>query len=274
MLMNKKIGIKKTVAVLFVLLAMGAYGQQPEIKNITSLPVSMVYINGGTFLMGSPAGEQGRSTNEGPQHQVTVSSFYIGKYPVTQEQYQEVMKTNPSDFKGANLPVERVSWLDAIEYCNKLSLKEGLTPVYTIKGSNITWDRSANGYRLPTEAEWEYACRAGTETPFYSGASVDEAGWHSGNSGRRTRPVGEKQPNPWGLYDMHGNILEWCWDFLGDYSKGEQTDPLGAASGSTRVYRGGCWQFSAAQARSAYRFGNTPNLRINFVGFRLVRSAL
>jgi len=232
----------------------------------------MVYINGGTFTMGSPANERGRSNNEGPQHQVIVSSFYMEKYPVTQEEYQDTMGTNPSSFKGPELPVEQVSWFDAVQYCNKRSLTEGLTPAYTVNGTNVSWDHSANGYRLPTEAEWEYACRAGTQTPYYSGTSVNDAGWHSGNSGAKTHPVGEKEPNSWGLYDMHGNVLEWCWDWLGNYSADTQTDPQGAASGTNRVYRGGSWYFNALQTRSAFRFGNYPSLRIYFVGFRIVRS--
>ena len=254
--------MRKLYALLLLLFAAGAYGQQNN----------MVWIAGGTFTMGSPSDERGRSQNEGPRHEVTVRSFYMGKYPVTQTEYQEVTGTNPSHFKGANLPVDRVNWFDAVEYCNKRSIIEGLAPAYTINGINVTWDRNANGYRLPTEAEWEYACRAGTETPFYSGASVDEAGWHLGNSGRRTRQVGEKQPNPWGLYDMHGNVLEWCWDWFGDYTAEEQTDPQGASTGTHRVYRGGCWYFEAHQTRSAYRYRNSPNLRSHLVGFRLVRN--
>jgi formylglycine-generating enzyme required for sulfatase activity len=182
------------------------------------------------------------------------------------------MGTNPSYFKGPNLPVEQVSWFDAVEYCNTLSLKEGLTPAYTINGNTVSWDPDTNGYRLPTEAEWEYACRAGTQTPFYNGTSVDEAGWHSGNSEGRTHPVGKKQPNLWGLYDMHGNVLEWCWDWLEDYPYKTQTNPQGVSSRASRAYRGGCWYFSANQLRSAFRFGNRPALRSLIVGFRLVRS--
>ena len=255
----------------FLLLTMGMaiYGQQAV--NLTEAP-EMVRINGGTFTMGSPANERGRSANEGPQRQVTVSSFLIGKYPVTQAEYRKIMEANPSTFKGDNLPVEQVSWFDAIEYCNKRSQKEGLQPAYTRNGNNVTWDREANGYRLPTEAEWEYACRAETQTPYYSGTSVDDAGWYSGNSKGQTHPVGEKQPNPWGLYDMHGNVLEWCWDWLGAYTSGAQTDPVGASSGTSRVYRGGCWRFEANQTRSAYRYGNNANLRSFIVGIRIVRT--
>ena len=254
--------MKKAFVFLFFIMAFGVYGLQNE----------MAYIEGGAFLIGSPEDESGRSEREGPQHQVTVSSFYIGRFPVTGAEYEDVMGVNPSFFKGTDLPVEQVSWFDAIEYCNRRSLKEGLTPAYTISGNNVIWNRGANGYRLPTEAEWEYACRAGADTPFYSGDSVDAAGWHSGSSGRRTRPVGEKEPNAWGLYDMHGNVLEWCWDWLGNYADSDETDPQGPPSGTSRVYRGGCWQFGPNQLRSAYRFGNHANMRSFLVGFRVVRS--
>jgi formylglycine-generating enzyme required for sulfatase activity len=257
--------MKYFFAFLLVLLCVGVYAQQNN----------MVYIQGGSFTMGSPANEQNRSGREGPQHQVTLNSFYMGKYPVTQAEYQEVMGKNPSHHRGPpgtprNLPVEQVSWFDAIEYCNKRSVKEGLAPCYTVNGNSVTWNREANGYRLPTEAEWEYACRAGTTTPYSSGDSVDA--WYSENSGRRTNPVGEKPPNPWGLCDMHGNVLEWCWDWLGDYSAAVQTDPQGPDSGTSRVYRGGAWSFDLHQLRSAFRFGNLPSLRSFIVGFRVVRS--
>jgi formylglycine-generating enzyme required for sulfatase activity len=231
----------------------------------------MVRIQGGAFMMGSPASEAGRWDDEGPQHRVTVGSFYMGKYEVTQKEWVEVMGTNPSRFKGDNLPVDSVSWYMVIEYCNKRSIKEGLTPAYTVSGTTVTWNRNANGYRLPTEAEWEYACRAGTTTPYSSGSSVDAAGWSSGNSGGTTHPVGTKQANPWGLYDMHGNVWEWCWDWYGDYGTAAQTDPTGAASGTYRVFRGGCWVDDAQYLRSAYRYSDSPSIRSSYLDFRLVR---
>jgi formylglycine-generating enzyme required for sulfatase activity len=246
-------------------------------------PVAMVRINGGTFIMGSPANEPGRNGDE-VQHRVTVSSFYMGKYEVTQKEYQEVMGTNPSYFKGDNLPVECVSWWDAVEYCNKRSQREGLTPAYTIDGdtenfsyifTDVIWNRNANGYRLPTEAEWEYACRAGTTTAYNTGANInDNTGWYSANSGKKTHPVGQKSANAWGLYDMHGNVYEWCWDWHGDYSGGSQTNPVGERDvyRVERVVRGGCWSVSARFLRSAQRGvedwppGGSEN------GFRLVRN--
>jgi formylglycine-generating enzyme required for sulfatase activity len=236
-----------------------------------------VRIQGGTFQMGSPANERGRYDGE-TRHQVTVNSFYMSKYEVTQREYKELMGTNPSFFKGDNLPVENVSWYDAIEYCNKRSEREGLTPVYTIRGSEdnraVRWNRSANGYRLPTEAEWEYACRARTTTAYNTGASINNnTGWYNANSAGSTQEVGQKAANAWGLYDMHGNVYEWCWDWYGSYASGAQADPVGAASGTNRVIRGGSWSDGGRYLRSAFRSFNTPSLRISDIGFRLVRNA-
>jgi len=247
--------------------------QEQQQTRQTIIPEGFVLINGGTFIMGNPSSEQGCSDSE-VQHQVTVSSFYMSRYEVTQKEYQEIMGTNPSAFKGDNLPVEQVSWYDAVEYCNARSQKEGLTPAYTINGTDVTWNRNANGYRLPTEAEWEYACRAGTTTAYSTGASIsDNTGWYDANSGNTTHPVGQKPPNAWGLYDMHGNVYEWCWDWYGDYPTTAQTDPVGASSGSGRVARGGGWGGSAQDVRSAYRLDITPSLRSASLGFRLVRNA-
>jgi len=231
---------------------------------------SMVLINGGTFTMGSPSNEHGRYNNEGPQHQVTVSSFYMGKYEVTQKEYQEVMGTNPSYFKGDNLPVDDVTWNDAIKYCNQLSKKEGLNPAYTMNGLDVEWNQNANGYRLPTEMEWEYACRAGTMTAYNTGENIsDNTGWYNYNSGGKSHPVGQKPTNAWGLYDMHGNISEWCWDRYKNYSSDvKRVD----SSWNSRVFRGGYWNGLAEHLRSAYRGSNQPYYGFNFIGFRLARS--
>jgi formylglycine-generating enzyme required for sulfatase activity len=273
---NKKTALR---LVLIAAMAVSAYAQ-------SKVPDTFVRINGGTFTIGSPANEPERDDDE-VQHPVTVSAFYMGKYEVTQKEYEEVMGTNPSDFKGPNLPVENVGWFDAVEYCNKRSQKEGLTPAYTIsdRGDNrtVTWNRNANGYRLPTEAEWEYVCRAGTTTPFSTGNNIttDQANYNGnypynnnakGTYREKTTPVGSFAPNPWGLYDMHGNVYEWCWDWYGDYSRGAQTNPAGAASGSYRVIRGGGWDGSASYARSVYRLYDIPNYRDGAIGFRVVRS--
>jgi formylglycine-generating enzyme required for sulfatase activity len=257
----------------------------------------MVRVEKGSFLMGSPANEPERINNEGPQHRVNVTGFYIGKFQVTQKEYREITGKNPSYIKGDNLPVENVSWYDAIEYCNALSRREGLTPAYTIDktkydtnnisdwddvGWVVTWNRSANGYRLPTEAEWEYACRAGTTTPFYTGSNIttSQANYDGkylnnvkGVYRNRTTGVGSYSfaPNPWGLYDMHGNVWEWCWDWFGDYSNAAQTDPVGPVSGSYRVARGGSYESAAFGLRSAARLYAVPNSS-NTIGLRIVRS--
>ena len=238
-----------------------------------NVPDNFVRINGGTFTMGSPANEPGRDSDE-VQHQVTVSSFYMGKYEVTQREWFDVTGTNPSSFKGDNLPVETINWFDAVAYCNKRSQKEGLTPAYTINGRNVTWNKNANGYRLPTEAEWEYACRAGTITAYNTGDTINgNTGWYSANSGNTTHPVGQKPANRWGLHDMHGNVAEWCWDWYGTYPTRAQTDPTGASSGSFRVIRSGYWYYTAVGVRSALRGRNIPSNRYDDLGLRLVRPA-
>jgi len=262
--------------------------------------IQMVQIPAGTFQMGSPTGEPNRYSEE-TQHSVTLSSFKMGKYQVTQALYQAVMGTNPSYFTSAvtgesgtpgKLPVEKVSWYDALVFCNKLSVMEGLSPAYRINGStdptawgtvptsgNSTWDAvqivsGSTGYRLPTEAQWEYACRAGTTTAYNTGATIsDNTGWYTSNSGTKTHEVGKKPANAWGLYDMHGNVWEWCWDWYSSsyYSSSPPNDPMGASSGTLRVLRGGGWGYSAENLRSALRSYSYPNSRSDILGFRLVR---
>jgi formylglycine-generating enzyme required for sulfatase activity len=249
-----------------------------QVWKAMSLP-NFVFIAGGTFWMGSDDGE----SREKPVHAITVSSFSMAKYPVTIEEWQEVMGSNPSYSKRYNLPVERVSWFDAVEFCNRLSQKEGLTPAYKINGENVNWNRSSKGYRLPTEAEWEYAARGGDCSPgnfTYSGSNnVDEVAWYKGNSvdktyttrGRETHPVGTKKANVLGLYDMSGNVWEWCWDWYGDYTGKAEKDPMGVSSGSERVKRGGSCFDSAQDVRSAGRYYYRPSGRDGYSGFRLVR---
>jgi formylglycine-generating enzyme required for sulfatase activity len=269
--------LKKLLVAALLLLAISPY-------SLKALPAQgFVLINGGTFFMGSPMEEKGRFSNEF-QRQVTVKSFYMGKHEVTQAEYQDLTGVNPSYRKGLNLPVEQVSWFQAVAYCNKLSEKEGLDAVYAINGQSVRWDLKANGYRLPTEAEWEYACRAGTKTPFFTGnniaanqANFDGSRPYNNNTRsvyrENTVPVESFAPNSFGLYDMHGNVAEWCWDWNAEYAKGTQTDPVGAASGLYRVFRGGGWNHSADSLRSARRTGLTPSDHGFYLGFRLVRNA-
>ena len=239
-----------------------------------TIPEGFVLVEAGSFQMGSTDGD----ADEKPVHSVTITkSFYMSQYEVTQKQWREVMGTSPSKFKGDDLPVEQVSWYDAVEYCNKLSRKEGLTPCYSGSGENIRCDFSANGYRLPTEAEWEYAARGGTKSGSYtySGSNtVDGVGWYSGNSGNKTHAAGQKQPNELGLYDMSGNVWEWCWDWYdkGYYASSLPTDPKGPSGSSYRVFRGGSWVSSAQDLRAAFRGGYTPSGRGDGLGCRPLRT--
>jgi formylglycine-generating enzyme required for sulfatase activity len=237
---------------------------------------NMVRIKGGTFMMGSPVNQTYRFDSEGPQHRVTISDFYIGRTEVTQGEWREVLKSNPSIFNGDSLPVENITWFDAIDFCNNLSIKEGLTPSYIISGSGysrtVTWNRKANGYRLPTEAEWEYACRAGTTTQFYLDVDQDRLAWWLSNSNEKAHPVAQLLPNEWGLYDMYGNVQEWCWDWYGNYTSTTQTDPTGPSGGIERVFRSWAWG-TIEGSGSAYRGGFTPMTNHEGLGLRLARNA-
>jgi len=212
--------------------------------------MKMVLIRPGKFMMGYEG--QGR-------HEVTISKpFYLGATEVTQAQYEAVMGTNPSQFKGATNPVEMVSWNDAAEFCRKLS------------------EKTRQAVRLPTDAEWEYACRAGTQTMFSFGNNASALGdyaWWDGNSGETTHPVGQKKPNAWGLYDMHGNVWEQCADRYEPYPKGPVTDPSGPAAGHYRVLRGESWGgFDSGLFRCAFRYFDGPSFRSNCGGFRCART--
>ncbi|MBA7534421.1 Formylglycine-generating enzyme [subsurface metagenome] len=241
-----------------------------------------VLVRGGTFKMGSTSGQDW----EKPVHSVAVSSFHIGKYEVTQKEWREVMgngvrqqrdKANPDwplSGEGDNNPMYYVSWNEAVEYCNALSRKEGLTPCYSGSGNSIRCNFNANGYRLPTEAEWEYAAMGGNSIRGYTyagGNSVGSVAWHDSNSGSKTHPAGQKQANELGLYDMSGNVWEWCWNWYGKYSSGSRTDPTGPSSGSYRIDRGGSWNYYSRYCRSANRYDYFPSYRINNLGFRVVR---
>jgi formylglycine-generating enzyme required for sulfatase activity len=240
-----------------------------EITNSNGM--KLVLIPKGTFMMGSPESEDERGEGEF-QNTVTISNdFYLGVYEVTQSQYERVMVYNPSYFQGTivgnqntDLPVENVSWNDAMEFCKKLS--------------ELPEEKKAGRvYRLPTEAEWEYACRAGSKTAYSFGESSQSLGdyaWFFENSNNRTHPVGQKKPNAWGLYDMHGNVWEWCSDWYSEYPKVATSDPTGPKECSVRVYRGGSWINDASVCRSANRYGIFPSNRFRNFGFRIAMSSL
>ncbi len=234
----------------------------------------MMVLPVGEFRMGGQL-----SLGEQPAHAVKISKrFALSETEVMQGQYQAVMGENPSRFKDLPewemLPVEQVSWLDAVKYCNKLSASEGLSPCYVLQGDEVRWDElECQGYRLPTEAEWEYAARADETTEYAGSDRIDLIAWHSENSDGKAHPVGTKKANPWFLRDLSGNVWEWVWDWYADsYREAGRKDPIGPASGSLRVVRGGSWLGDAVFARVAYRGGYAPTLRGHDVGFRLARS--
>ena len=267
-------------------------GQEASLPSIDD---GLILITGGAFLMGSPDDEPWRGEDE-VQHEVKVDDFYLSPTEVTQADYYAVSGANPSSHAGDELPVSDVTWHDAVAYCNALSKREGLTPAYSFEGDSVVWDLSADGYRLPTEAEWEYACRAGTATPFNTQSSIDadtEANYYGtypyeiednyfSQGALETSPGIYRQapiapasfaPNAWGLYDMHGNVSEWVWDAYGSYDLQDGENPKGPASGNMRVCRGGGWNDFAKNLRSAYRSaipadGSSPSL-----GFRIARNA-
>jgi formylglycine-generating enzyme required for sulfatase activity len=236
-----------------------------ETTQTTSVPQrkvfepKMVFVRGGTFTMGCTS-EQGDDCFdwERPAHSVTLSDYYIGKYEVTQAQWRAVMGNNPSYFKGDNLPVEYVHWDDVQEFITKLNSMTG------------------KQYRLPTEAEWEYAARGGNSSMGYKYSGSNAAGnvaWYEDNSNESTHVVGTKSPNELGIYDMSGNVFEWCSDWYGDYSSSAQTNPQGPSSGSDRVIRGGSWNDGTRAVRVSFRIDIAPSYENFAVGFRLVLSS-
>jgi formylglycine-generating enzyme required for sulfatase activity len=273
----------------------------------------MVLVNGGTFQMGNPGNPRRRDSSildiEWPRHEVTLRDFYIGKYEITQGQYFEVTGMKPSSHLKSSdddspdgwmkLPVESISWYDALVFCNKLSIKEKLRPVYSINGNmnpddwgeppsrrSVEWDAvsmdvRANGYRLPTEAEGEYAARGGAESKGfeYAGATSDNAAkvaWYSvvvkGMVTGTIHEIGKKQPNELGLYDMSGNVMEWCWDWLDTYPADPQDNPIGPPKGLYRVIRGGGWSIRINYSRVYYRHNNQPHYQGINLGLRLAKN--
>jgi formylglycine-generating enzyme required for sulfatase activity/TolB-like protein len=269
-------------------------GPKALTKYTDSTGITMVYVPSGSFIMGSPANEYERNTDEGPQRYVYVSGFWMDECEVTQESYERLMGENPSQYKDRRYPVDSVPWETAIEYCNKRSELEGLVPVYSDKG--VDWN--SGGYRLPTEAEWEYACRADTRTPFSTGESIDitqanydgrepylasqraqprnawEAIKHATAYKGCPIPVKSMLANPWGLYDMHGNVCEWVGDGYAPYDITATNNPLGASNGPCPVLRGGSWYHAARSLRSARRINlSVEQTMAGCIGFRCVRTS-
>jgi formylglycine-generating enzyme required for sulfatase activity len=235
--------------------------------------IEMVLIPAGSFQMGNRRGKEDETT----VHTVSVDAFLMDKYEVTQAEYERYHLPNPSHFKGPNLPVEQVTWVQAAVYCNARSKAEGLQPCYN--EDNAQCNFQSDGYRLPTEAEWEYACRAGIDGDYSFGnasGKLGEFAWFVDNASKKTHPVGQKKPNPWGLYDMHGNVAEWCNDVYDKdyYQNSPMANPRGPADGSQYLLRGGSWKSPAEALRSSYRLGETPGFSdacLAAIGFRCVR---
>ena len=252
-----------TASLLVTTIALVAVGAQPALlagepaaKQLNvdlggGVKLELVLVPKGSFVMGHDRA----FIHEKPAHPVTISKpFYLGKFEVTQEQWEAVMGTNPSRFKGAKNPVERVTWNHCREFLRKLNEKTGRT------------------FALPTEAQWEYACRAGSTTWYCFGDDAKQIGeyaWYDANSAKKSHPVGQKKPNAWGLYDMHGNVVEWCRDWHGKYTAEAQTDPTGPESGQSRIQRGGCWQRGAGYCGCPHRNFHVPDWRDNFCGLRV-----
>lgn len=273
---------RKIILAVVSLFAAGLWAQVPDIE--------MVLVDGGSFIMGSETGE----VDEKPLHCVTVDSFYISKFEVTQKEWHAVTGSNPSFFVGENHPVEKVNWYDAVEFCNAYSLMKNLTPCYKIDRDTkdkmnlsskdkyrwkVECDWNADGYRLPTEAEWEYAARAGgkSDTAFSGSNNINEVAWYFGNSGDEnshdygTHDVGTKKPNALGIYDMTGNVWEWCWDWYAAYDDKFLNNPRGISYGSERVRRGGSWHVKIRRSTMTTRNSRSPGHRSTHYGIRLVR---
>jgi formylglycine-generating enzyme required for sulfatase activity len=255
-------------------LAASRPSEAAPIKKTTPGGVDMIWAPSGEFMMGDNGLEDAT-----PARAVKITGFYMDAFEVSQAAYEALMGNNPAKYKNPDHPVEQLGWFGALKYCNMRSLKEGLTPCYDLE--NLSCDFSANGYRLPTEAEWEYACRAGSDTDYSFGSRASDllgAGWFEGNARNTTQAVGQKKANPWGLYDMHGNVQEWCNDTYSEtyYAEAPGQDPCNFIAGDERVLRGGSWADDEESCRSAARYSEAPGLSdvcfgYDAYGFRCVQ---
>ena len=275
--MKKRLGRKFLFGCVALLMLTAVTAGAAPTKITTKSGIKMVLVPGGTFMMGSTKGR----ADEKVIHKVKVNSFYMDCYEVTQKSFLAIMNSNPAKFKDKKGPVERVRWTDAIRYCNARSIKEGFEPVYDLKTGKC--DFSKNGYRLPTEAEWEYGCRGGSKgEQFFTGgtAVLGRYAWFRKNSREKVHPVGKKRPNAFGLYDMYGNVLEWCNDnYSKDYYASSPVDnPRGPVTGKKKVLRGGSWASRGKYCRNATRKSDNPTTAdicqgYDTYGFRCVRNA-
>ncbi|MDO4375904.1 MAG: flavodoxin [bacterium] len=290
---------KKIIVLILTILIIGGillfknFGIKEDVVVLSDIKDDMVLVNGGTFKMGSPKDEYQRESDE-VYHDVTVDDFYMSATEVSNSLYELVMGSVPSEFDDDELPVTNVSWYDAISFCNKLSQMSNLMPVYTIKSDGTYFNREADGYRLPTEAEWEYAARANSTTPFSTGEAIstDEANYYGTYPYKieehyfeqdsldikpgvyRGKPISVKSfnANSFGLYNMHGNVREWVYDYYGEYDVKDNKNPVGASDGLYRVTRGGGYNDYAKHLRSAYRSEMMPTTKTDNIGFRIVRN--
>ena len=290
--MNRRLAALCCPALAMMILAPGPLSGQTgaasagDPPRLVGEPVPMVLIQRGGFQMGSPQTEPQSRIDELRHRVILTRSFWLATTEVTQALWSEVMGSNPSYFAACpDCPVDNVSWYDAVEFCNTLSIIQGLTPVYRITDAELTWLPCADGYRLPTEAEWEYACRATAVTPYATGACLLSeqanydayrplAGCPEGMRRGETVEVGSFPANAWGLHDMHGNVLEWCWDWYGPYDLADTENPRGPQHGQDKVIRGGSWFCPGDRCRSASRAFLHPSTTFDHVGFRLARSVI
>ena len=250
----------------------------PSIPEHKIIPPVMVDVDGGTFWQGASEGDDEASSREQPRHQVSVDNFSVGKFVVTRAQYRALVDEIPEAWgtnEDGDLPATNLNWFESVQFCNRLSEQAGLEPAYVIQGESVEWLRTSRGYRLPTEAEWEMACRGGTDTPWFcSRDNLGQYAWYQGNSNLELQPVGQKRKNPAGLYDIAGNVWEWCWDWFAGYSEERTTNPAGPLEGESRILRGGSAFSEPSFLRSSDRFGFGfgPSVRDLYIGFRCARS--